>query len=109
MRIAVTAKGAGLGAWLDPTFADCLQIVIVDDRDRFEAWANPFRGKEPNDGFDLAAKLIQEQVGMLITNAISTKAFVYLQKAGLVVYQAERGSILDLVEAAREGKLPPAT
>lgn len=38
MKVAVTAKGAGLGAWLDPVFETCLQIVIVDDRDRFEAW-----------------------------------------------------------------------
>jgi predicted Fe-Mo cluster-binding NifX family protein len=108
MKIAVTAKGAGLGAWLDPNFADCPQIVIVDDRDRFEAWANPFRGKEPNDGTALAAKLIQEQVAILITGIIPAQALDNLQKAGITVYQAEKGAILELVEAARDGRLSPA-
>lgn len=109
MKIALTAKGAGLGAWLDPNFADCLQIVIVDDRDRFEAWENPFRGKEPNDGTDLAARLIQEQVGTLITGVISAQALENLHEAGVVVYQVKHGSILELVEAARDGRLSPAT
>lgn len=108
MKIAVTAKGAGLGAWLDPDFSNCLQIVIVDDRDRFEAWANPFRGNEPSDGSALAEKLIQEKVGVLITGNIPAAALDHFQKASISVYSAPNGAILELVEAARNGKLPLA-
>lgn len=109
MKIAVTAKGAGLGAWLDPDFTNCLQIVIVDDRDRFEAWANPYREKQPKDGVDLAAQLIREQIDVLIAGVIPAQALTELLKAGVVVFQVKSGSVLELVEAARAGKLVAAT
>lgn len=102
MKIAVTAKGAGLGAWLDPIFETCLQVVIVDDRDRFEAWMNPFREAGLNDGLALAAKLAEEKVGILVTGSISSQAKEILTVAGIDVIFAERGSILELVETARK-------
>ena len=108
MKIAVTAKGAGLGAWLDPDFESCLQIVIVDDRDRFEAWMNPYRDASTKDSLALAIKLAEEKVDMLVTGSISPQSLEKLGEAGIEVFCAERGSILELVEAARNHKLPPA-
>ena len=109
MKIAVTAKGAGLGAWLDPVFETCLQIVIVDDRDRFEAWMNPFRETESDDGLALAAKLAEEKVNILVTRSISSLAKERLAVAGIDVISAERGSILELVEAARKNSFNSVT
>jgi predicted Fe-Mo cluster-binding NifX family protein len=108
MKIAVTAKGAGLGAWLDPIFETCLQIVIVDDRDHFEAWMNPYREANSNDPLALAIKLVEEKVDMLVTGSISLQSLQKLSEAGIEVLCAERGSILELVEAARNHTLPPA-
>ena len=108
MKIAVTAKGAGLGAWLDPMFETCLQIVIVDDRDRFEAWMNPFREANMSDPLALAKKLAEEKVDILVTGSISPQSLQKLSDAGIKVFCAERGSILELVEAARNHSLPPA-
>lgn len=108
MKIAVTAKGAGLGAWLDPVFETCLQIVIVDDRDRFEAWMNPYRGMNPMDPLPLAKKLAEEKVEKLVTGSISPQALTYLSEKGIEVLLAEGGSILELVEAARSHTLSPA-
>lgn len=107
MKIAVTAKGAGLGAWLDPVFETCLQIIIVDDHDRFEAWMNPYR--ETNDSLALAKKLMEEKVDMLVTGSITPQLLKKLGEAGIEVRTAERGSILELVEAARNRTLPLAT
>lgn len=100
MKIAVTAKGAGLGAWLDPVFETCLQIVIVDDQDRFEAWMNPYREASPKDGIALAEKLIDEKVNILITGTISPQAKEKLVSSGVEVFTADKGSILEIVEAA---------
>ena len=108
MKIAVTAKGAGLGAWLDPVFETCLQIVIVDDRDRFEAWMNPYREIYAMDPLALARKLTDEKLDMLITGTISPQALTLLKQAGIEVLLAEHGSILELVEAARRNTLPSA-
>lgn len=101
MKIAVTAKGAGLGAWLDPIFEACMQIVIVDDRNSFDAWMNPFREAEPLDGVALAQKLVEEKVDALITGEILPPALDCLRSAGIKVFTANQGSILELVEAAR--------
>lgn len=101
MKIAVTAKGAGLGAWLDPVFEACLQIVIVDDHDRFDAWMNPYREASSNDGLELAMKLVQEKVNVLVVGTISPVALHLLREAGIEVFCSERGSILELVEATR--------
>jgi len=108
MKIALTAKGAGLGAWLDPVFETCLQVVIVDDRDRFEAWMNPYREANTNDPLALAIKLAEEKVDMLVTGSISAQSLGKLVEVGVEVFRAERGSILELVEAARNHTLPSA-
>jgi predicted Fe-Mo cluster-binding NifX family protein len=108
MKIAVTAKGAGLGAWLDPNFETCLQIVIVDDRDRFDAWLNPYREASAKDDPALAIKLTEEKIDILVTGSISPQSLEKLGEAGIKVFCAERGSILELVEAARKHTLPLA-
>lgn len=108
MRIAVTAKGAGLGAWLDPVFETCLQIIIVNDSDRFDAWMNPFREAGAQDGLALAQKLCDEKVDALITGTISSPALERLRGCGIDVFIAKGGAILELVEAARNHILPPA-
>jgi len=108
MKIAVTAKGAGLGAWLDSNFEACLQIVIVDDRDRFEAWMNPYREASTKDNLALAVKLSEEKIDILVTGSISLQSLEKLGEAGIEVFCAERGSILELVEAARNHTLPAA-
>ena len=106
MKIAVTAKGAGLGAWLDPNFETCLQVVIVDDRDRFEAWMNPHHEASTKDNLALATKLSEEEVDILVTGSISPQSLKKLGDAGVEVFYAEQGSILELVEAARNHTLP---
>lgn len=109
MKVAVTARGAGLGAWLDPVFETCLQIVIVDDHDHFDAWMNPYREVSAMDSLALARKLAEENVDVLVTGSISPQALSLLKESGIKVLSAERGSILELVEAARNHTLLPAT
>lgn len=108
MKIAVTSKGAGLGAWLDPNFETCLQIVIVDDRDRFEAWMNPYRETGRGDDLALATRLIQEKVDIVVTGSISPQSLEKLSKAEIKIFSAAGGSILELVDAARNHTLPSA-
>ena len=109
MKIAVTSKGAGLGAWLDPDFDRCLQAVIVDEESRFESLAGPTLGKSEEPGKSLAERLVMEQVGGVVTGVLSPAALEIFQAAGVQVFGAERGSVLQLVEAALEGSLPGIT
>jgi len=102
MKIAVTSRGAGLGAWLDETFAHCLQIVIVDDSDRFQAWENPFRNQpEVEAAENLARRLIEDGVQVVVTRQIPDHVQALLAEAGIRVHQADQGAVLSLVEQAR--------
>jgi predicted Fe-Mo cluster-binding NifX family protein len=107
MKIAVTAKGAGLGAWLDADFDHCLQVVIVDEDNHFEAWMNPERESDQMDQFLMVEKLINEKVACVITGKISEIALKKLQNSGIQVYLAEKKSILELVEAVQNHELQP--
>jgi predicted Fe-Mo cluster-binding NifX family protein len=102
MKVAVTAMGAGLGAWLDPDFIRCRQIVIVDDHDRFEAWENSTPDQSPADGRQLAQHLIAAEIGVLVTGVIPSQIEDALSRAGVKVRLAEKGSVLELVEEARK-------
>lgn len=106
MKIAVTARGAGLGAWLDESFAHCMQIVVVDEKDRFEAWDNPYREEQEEIAADkLANWFIQADIPVLITKAIPQKERRKIEQNGIRVVIAENGAVLDLVEKVRQN--PP--
>jgi predicted Fe-Mo cluster-binding NifX family protein len=104
MKVAVTAKGAGLGAWIDDDFVHCKQIVVVDENNRFEAWSNPFKDDPSHEAaIQLAKWIVDEGIKLLITNEISPQSREVLENADVVVYQAKEGAVLTLVEKARNG------
>ncbi len=105
MKIAVTAKGAGLGAWLDPNFEESRQLVLVSDEGRFESWAaDEAPGGDPK-GSARVAWLTRVGAGALVTGTLSTKTRDRLAAAGIMVLSAGSGSVLELVEAAQQGRL----
>ncbi len=105
MKIAVTAKGAGLGAWLDPVFEESRQLVLVDDEGRFQSWSpDPVSALDPY-GAKRVRWLAEERAGMLVTRKLTTEARASLAAAGISVFFAESGCVLELVEAARSGTL----
>jgi len=109
MRIGLTAKGAGLGAWLDPHFGRCQQVVLVDENNRFEAWTNPSSERPGGAGISMAKRLADSGCTALITGVINPEAFEYLKERGIPVYLVGRGILLELIEALRDGDLSPAS
>lgn len=105
MKVAVTAKGAGLGAWLDPVFEESRQLVLVDDNGRFESWsADRAAGGDPR-GAERGRWLAEQGAVMLVTGRLTRKARASLAAAAIQVFTAESGSVLELVERARKGSL----
>lgn len=106
MKIAVTAKGAGLGAWIDDDFLHCKQIVLVDENNRFEAWSNPFKeDSSQTAAIQLANWIVDEGIKLLITKEIPPQCREIFENAGVVIYQVKEGAVLSLVEQARNGLL----
>jgi predicted Fe-Mo cluster-binding NifX family protein len=107
MNIAVTSKGAGLGAWLDPDFDHCLQVVIVDEDDRFQSWPGPAQSGSEDAAKSLAEQLVMEPVGGVVTGVMSPAALEILHAGGVRIFLAQQGSVLQLVGAARDGSMLP--
>ena len=101
MRIALTVKGAGLGAWLDDDFAHCGHIMIVDDNNRFSSWPNPYQNEDEAQQ-QLADKIIQEKIDCLVTGQISEEVKTIFAQAHITVLEKSGGTVFDLLEKARD-------
>ncbi|MDP2966742.1 MAG: NifB/NifX family molybdenum-iron cluster-binding protein [Pelolinea sp.] len=106
MKIAVSSKGAGLGAWIHPDFLTCNFIVVVDESRDFLVIKNQTNRQNESDEITLAKELIDKEIGYLITGNISKTIVDFLKSNGLTVYVANEGSILELIEQAEQGSLP---
>lgn len=106
MNIVLTARGPGLGAWLDPDFGHCGHLMLLAADDHFESWPNPYRESETG-AVALAQQLVERQVDAVVTGVLPPAAYAILSEAGIPVYLAEVDAILTLVEAVREGELHP--
>lgn len=101
MKIALTVKGSGLGAWLDNRFIDCMQVMFVDENNEFDSWVNPYREKGYKNALALADAIIAENINILVTGPLSPKISDYFQAAGVKVVVKDDGTVLDLVEEVR--------
>lgn len=99
MKIAVSSRGAGLGAWLEPDLAKCGFLMIVDEENNFKAVEN-ISGE-----MGLAEIARVEKVEALITGTLSEPAKNILHQNGIKIYLAQQGSVLELIEQVSDGKL----
>ncbi len=107
MNVALTAKGPGLGAWLDPDFAHCGHLMLMTADNRFDSWPNPYREQE-TDGTALARDLVERRVDAVVTGVLPPDVYALLAEAGIPVYLVEVDAILTLAEAVQAGELQPA-
>lgn len=101
MKIALTVKGSGLGAWLDDDFAHCGHVMVVDDDNRFSSWPNPYQSEDEVQHLQLAEKIIQEKIDCLVTGQISEKVIEKFAQAKIKILEKSGGTVFDLLEEAR--------
>jgi len=108
MSTIVTARGAGLGAWVDEDFAHCRQVVVVAEDGSFDAWDNPFPAEQNGDR--LAEKMIEEikDLKAVVTASIDPETVELFTEHRIAVYLAKQGAVLALVEAVGNHSVPRA-
>lgn len=104
MKIALTVKGAGLGAWLDEDFGHCGHVMIVGDDNRFTSWSNPYRSDSEIQGTLLAEKVIPENVDVLVTGRISQEIQDKFEEADINVVVRDNGTVFELIDEIRNQK-----
>jgi predicted Fe-Mo cluster-binding NifX family protein len=106
MKIAVSAKGTGLGAEVDPRFGRAAYILIVD-ADTLDlqvldnqANVNAFKGA----GIQAAATLSEHDAEVLLTGYCGPNAFRTLNAAKIKVVNDVSGTVQEAIEAFKAGK-----
>lgn len=102
MKIALTVKGVGLGAWLDDDFAHCGFVMLVDDDNQFESWKNPAAEIEGQPSQELTAFIAQVKPDVLVTGKIPDAHMAHLTSQGIQVLSDREGFVLELLDEARE-------
>lgn len=101
MKIALTVKGAGLGAWLDDDFAHCGFVIMVDDDHRFDSWKKPAAEMADQPPQAVMDHVLREKPDVLITGKISKNQKDTLIVQGIRVMDNREGFVLELLEEAR--------
>lgn len=107
MKIAVTSTGADLGAEVDPRFGRCRYLMIVDPESRqWEAVENWNAQATSGAGPATAQTVVDKGAEVLITGECGPKAAQALAAGGVRVITGVKGTVEEVVEAYRDGRLP---
>jgi len=102
MKIALTVKGIGLGAWLDGDYDQCGFVLVVGNDNQFESWKNPLANSEGQSPHALTALIIEEKPDVLVTGKITDLQKETLTSEGIRVMDNCHGFVLELLDQARE-------
>ncbi|MFU8827393.1 MAG: NifB/NifX family molybdenum-iron cluster-binding protein [Brevefilum sp.] len=100
MKIALTVKGVGLGAWVED-YAQCGFVMTVDDDNRFDSWKNPAAEMADQPSQTITDYVLRETPDVLITGMISENLKEMLIARGVRVMDNLEGFVLELLEHAR--------
>lgn len=101
MKIAVSSKGAGLGAWIEPDLSKCGFLMVVDDSFKFIAIENE------GNATDLITQAADEGIEALVAGTLEDEIIEILKGKEIKIFIAQQGSILELVEQVNTGNLMP--
>ena len=107
MKIAVTSQGKDLDSQVDPRFGRAAYILIVDMVDETVEVldnsdnVNAFKGA----GIQAAAKIGNLGVDILLTGFCGPNAFRTLEAAGVKVANNISGTVRDVLETFKSGKV----
>ena len=106
MKIAVSVSGQSLDDQVDPRFGRCQNFLVVDtDTMEFKVVANTAASQGGGAGIAAAQMIVDEGVEAVLTGNCGPNAFEVLEKAGIRVFTSVTGTIKEVVESYKSGKL----
>jgi predicted Fe-Mo cluster-binding NifX family protein len=110
MKIAVSATGKELNSQIDPRFGRCQFFVFVDPETmEFEALDNEGLMASGGAGVQAAQMVVQKGANTLITGNLGPNAASALSASGIKVYLVPGGTVKDVIEGYRAGRLSEAS
>ena len=110
MKVAVASEGLTLKSQMHPYFGRARCFLIVDtDSGTFTTYDNTENLHSVHTaGMQAAGNIISLGVNAVITRSIGPKAFATLEAGNVKVYTTESGTVADVIEDLKSGRLQPA-
>jgi predicted Fe-Mo cluster-binding NifX family protein len=110
MKIAVSSAGKNLDSQIDPRFGRCQYFIFVDPVTmEFEAFENEGLMASGGAGVQAAQLIVQKGAKALITGNLGPNAAAALSASGIKVHLVSGGTIREVTEAFKAGKLQEAS
>ncbi len=106
MKVCLSSTSNSLEAQLDPRFARCAYLIIIDTETmQFEAIPNLAAGTREGAGIYAAQTIANKGAKVLITGNVGPNAFRALSAAGIEIMTDASGTIREVVEKFKRGEL----
>jgi predicted Fe-Mo cluster-binding NifX family protein len=109
MKIALSATGKNLNSSIDERFGRCRYYLIVETNDMsHEALENTNADLSTSAGIQSAALVASKGVEAVITGNCGPKAMQVFDSAHITVITGQRGTVNEVVEQFKNGRLQPS-
>lgn len=110
MKLAVSSSGQDLNAQLDPRFGRCPYFLIIDTNDMSVAvFENENAALGGGAGIQAAQFVVSKGAKVVVTGNCGPNAMQVLSAGGVQTYVGLSGTIKDVVQKLKNGKLTPTT
>jgi len=110
MKVAVSATGKDLNCQIDPRFGRCQYFIFIDTETmEFEALDNEGLMASGGAGVQAAQLITRKGTNALITGNLGPNAASALSASGIKVHLVSGGTIREVTEAFKDGKLQEAS
>jgi predicted Fe-Mo cluster-binding NifX family protein len=110
MKIAISSSGKDLDSQIDPRFGRCQYFIFADpDTMDSEALENVGLMASGGAGIQAAQFVAQKGVNALVTGNLGPNAASALSAAGIKVYLVPGGTVREVIEAFKAGRLQEAS
>ena len=110
MKIAVSASNQEMSSAVDPRFGRCAYFLLVDSETmQFETVENPNIASTSGAGIQSAQLVSKKGANVLLTGSCGPNAFQTLQTAGVEVVVGVTGTVQEVVQQYKSGKLQRST
>ncbi len=106
MKIMITSRGENLNSQMDERYGRSEYFIIYDtESDNFESIKNPFLNDQGGVGVSIAKFTLEKKVDALISGSFGPNAQDVLKGSGIKLYSVKGGTVSELINALKKGKL----
>lgn len=108
MKVCIPASGGGPDAALDARLGRAALLVVVDTESGESKAIDNRQNVDAMQGAGIQTvqRIVETRADAVVAAHCGPKAFAVLQAAGVDVYQATAGTVAELVEELKAGRLP---